>query len=59
MSVQWMHSLPCGRTACAELCGSPRHCDLTVRSGRLCGKREQSIAQHRACLLYTSPSPRD
>ena len=33
--------------------------DHPVNKGVLCAKGASGIFQHKACLLYTSPSPRD
>ena len=45
-----------------ELINSPAYFDLlslTELAGRTCYKSEAKISEGSACLLYTSPSPRD
>ena len=40
-----------------DLAGDGNHYSATVTSSQISGKSK--IEQHKICLLYTSPSPRD
>ena len=49
--------LPDAKVEIQDLAGDGNHYSATVTSSEFSGKSK--IEQHKICLLYTSPSPRD
>ena len=49
--------MPDAKIEIQDLAGDGNHYSATVTSSKFAGKNK--IEQHKICLLYTSPSPRD